>query len=86
MRKPAVSIQEALGANQLPHRLICATPFEAIPNLKPFYNSPIYIGALELLRVITEYLVSLFVFFNYGCYEIIYYSFLVISRQISILN
>ena len=36
MRKPAVGIQEALGANQLPHSLICATPFEAIPNLKPF--------------------------------------------------
>ena len=45
-------------------------------------NSHVYIN-LEFLRVITEYLVSIF---NNGCYRIIYYSFLNISRQISILN
>ena len=47
------------------------------------YTSPIYIDTFELLRVITEYLVSVF---NNGCYKIIYYSFLVISKQISVLN
>ena len=46
-------------------------------------NRRIYINAFELLHVITEYLVS---FFNDGCYRIVYYSFLDISRQISILN
>ena len=40
-------------------------------------NRCVYINAFELLRVITEYLVS---FFNDGCYRIIYYSFLDISR------
>ena len=38
------------------------------------YKCPIYIDAFELLRVIME---NLEVFFNYGCYKIIYYSFLV---------
>ena len=46
-------------------------------------NRRVYINAFELLHVITEYLVS---FFNDGCYRITYYSFLDISRQISILN
>ena len=46
-------------------------------------NSCVFIYALELLHVITEYLVM---FFNNGCYIIVDYSFLVISRQISILN
>ena len=46
-------------------------------------NRRVYINASELLHVIKEYLVS---FFNDGCYIIIYYSFLNISRQISILN
>ena len=45
-------------------------------------NRRVYINAFELLHVITEYLVS---FFNEGCYRIIFYSFLNISRQISIL-
>ena len=40
-------------------------------------NSRVYINAFELLLIITEYLVS---FFNDGCYRIIYYSFLDISR------
>ena len=42
-------------------------------------NRRVYINAFELLRVITEYLVS---FFSDGCYRIIYYSSLDISRQI----
>ena len=46
-------------------------------------NSSVYIYLLELLRVITEYLVK---FFNNGCYKIINYFFLVISRQISVFN
>ena len=46
-------------------------------------DSSVYIYALELLRVITEYLVK---FFNNGYYVSINYSFLVISRQISVLN
>ena len=46
-------------------------------------NRRVYINVFELLHVITEYLVS---FFNDGCDRIIYYSFLDISRQISILN
>ena len=46
-------------------------------------NGRVYINVFELLHVITENLVC---FFNDGCYRIIYYSFLDISRQISILN
>ena len=46
-------------------------------------NRRVYINAFELLHVIAEYFVS---FFNDGCYRIIYFSFLDISRQISILN
>ena len=46
-------------------------------------NRRVYINAFELLHVITEYLVS---FFNDGCYRIIYYSFIDIYRQVSILN
>ena len=45
-------------------------------------NRRVYINAIEFLMIM-EYLVS---FFNDGCYRIIYYSFLDISRQISILN
>ena len=52
-------------------------------SLVPGWDSRIYIDAFELLRVIIEYLVS---FFNYRCYKILYYSFLVISGQSLVLN